>query len=189
MYNSMSQLPFIPYRILTYLANNDDIIWKLLKYNTYDALSKPNLTFDDKMNLIWTKDGPQEPFNIFMTNIIDDAIPTSKCVMKIYNYYIHAKELYTGIVVYAFDLLYGPKMSNVQYQGVPVLRWDLFVNRILYILNGQDVGGVGKLTFLDDLSRYSAAKSVIGNSKTFTGGQIFLGVNIGDAGEVSECGN
>ena len=46
MYNSLSALPTIPYNILTYLATSTDAenLWKLLKYNGYDALSKPNLT-------------------------------------------------------------------------------------------------------------------------------------------------
>ena len=57
MYNSLSKLPTIPYNILVYLARQDEIIWKLLKYNDYDALSKPDLTFDEKIALIW-KSGP-----------------------------------------------------------------------------------------------------------------------------------
>lgn len=45
MYNSYYALPTIPYNILKHLALSDEIIWKLLKYNDYDALDKPNLTF------------------------------------------------------------------------------------------------------------------------------------------------
>ena len=48
----MNMLPYIPYKILTYLALEDEILWKLLAYNDYDALSKPNLTFQEKMALI-----------------------------------------------------------------------------------------------------------------------------------------
>ena len=44
MYNSLSALPYIPYNILVYLARQDaaEDLWKLLKYNSHDALSKPN---------------------------------------------------------------------------------------------------------------------------------------------------
>ena len=60
MYNSLSALPYIPYNILVYLARQDaaEDLWKLLKYNSYDALSKPNLNFDQKLELIW-RNGPQ----------------------------------------------------------------------------------------------------------------------------------
>lgn len=186
MYNSMSMLPNIPYNILTYLAKEEQILWKLLAYNSYDALSKPDLTFSEKMDLIW-KEGPQEPYSVFMTNIIDDAIPESKTILKIYNYYIHAKDLYLAPTVYAFDILYGPKMSLVEYNGIPVSRADLFVNRILTLLNGVEVGGVGKLVFFDDMSRYDLGRTVIGNSKTFTGYQLFLSVNVGDTGRDEGC--
>jgi hypothetical protein len=182
----MSMLPNIPYNILTYLAKEEQILWKLLAYNSYDALSKPDLTFSEKMDLIW-KEGPQEPYSVFMTNIIDDAIPESKSILKIYNYYIHAKDLYLAPTVYAFDILYGPKMSLVEYNGIPVSRADLFVNRILTLLNGVEVGGVGKLVFFDDMSRYDLGRTVIGNSKTFTGYQLFLSVNVGDTGRDEGC--
>ena len=188
MYNSMSRLPSIPYNILTYLAQEEQILWKLLAYNSYDALSQPDLTFSQKMDLVW-KEGPQEPYSVFMTNIIDDAIPEAKTIMKLYNYYIHAKDLFVAPTVYAFDILYGPKMSLVDYNGVPVSRADLFVNRILTLLNGVYVGGVGKLIFFDDISRYDLGRTVVGNSKTFTGYQIFLSVNVGDVGEDEGCVN
>ncbi len=188
MYNSLSALPYIPYNILVYLARQDgaEDLWKMLKYNSYDALSKPNLSFEEKLKLIW-RNGPQEKYGVFLTPLIEDAICESKCVLKIYDYYIHAKELYTSTLVYAFDFLYGGQMSLIEYDGVPVSRGDLFVNIILTVLNGAEVGGIGKLIFYDDMSRYDLARVTIGNSKTFTGIQLFMSVNVGDTGEVNEC--
>lgn len=188
MYNSLSRLPTVPYNILTYLAQNDEIIWKLLKYNDYEALSKPDLTFEEKLELIW-RDGPQEEYGVFLTNLIEDAIAESKCILKCYQYYIHASALYNSTVVYAFDFLYGGKMALVNYNGIPVSRGDLFINRLLTVINGVEVGGIGKLTFFDDMSRYDLARSIIGNSKTFTGVQIFLSTLIGDAGVQELCGD
>ena len=34
-----------------------------------------------------------------------------------------------------------------------------------------------------------AGKAVVGNSKTFTGVQLFMAVNVGDSGVVSSCEN
>lgn len=190
MYNSMKALPSIPYAIMSYLATKDEIIWKLLAYNDYNALDKSNLTFQQKMDLIWVpeKNKLQSEYGVFLTNLVEDAISESKCIMKLYNYYVHAKELYKSTVVYSFDFLYGGNMSLVEYDGIPVSRGDLFINRILTILNGANVGGVGTLTFLDDMSRYDLARSVVGNSKTFTGVQLFMSVMIGDTGERGICG-
>lgn len=78
-------------------------------------------------------------------------------------------------------------MSLVEYNGIPVSRGDLIVNRLLSILNGTEVNGVGKMVFHQDMSRYDLSRSVIGNSKTYTGKQLFISVLVGDAGIETEC--
>ena len=190
MYNSLSRLPTIPYNIMVYLAKSTDsiaeIFWKMLAYKDYKALSHEPLTFQQKMKLVWAQ-GKQDTYSVFLTNLIEDAMAESKQIVKIYQYYIHASELYTSTVVYAFDCLYGGQMSLVEYNGIPVNRGDLFIHCILALLNGVEVGGVGKLTFLDDMSRYSAARSTIGNNKTFTGVQLYMAVDVGDAGTEDGC--
>ena len=190
MYNSLSRLPTIPYNIMVYLAKSTDPIaetfWKMLAYKDYKALSHEPLTFQQKMKLVWAQ-GKQDTYSVFLTNLIEDAMAESKQIVKIYQYYIHASELYTSTVVYAFDCLYGGQMSLVEYNGIPVNRGDLFIHCILALLNGVEVGGVGKLTFLDDMSRYSAARSTIGNNKTFTGVQLYMAVDVGDAGTEDGC--
>ena len=182
MFNSMSQLPSISYNILVYLAKQSSAenIWKMLKYNDYDCLSYKNLTFNEKMELIW-KTGVQEKFGVFLTPLVEDAITESKCIMKIYDYYIYSS------VVFAFDFLYGGNMSLIDYDGVPASRGDVFIHCILETLNGAEVGGVGKMSFISDLSRYTLAKATIGDSRKFTGVQIFLSTVIGDSGKQSLC--
>ena len=191
MYNSLSRLPSIGYNIMVYLAKSTDpiaeVFWKMLAYKDYKALSHEPLTFQQKMKLVWAQ-GKQDSYSVFLTNLIEDAMAESKQIVKIYQYYIHASELYTSTVVYAFDCLYGGQMSLVEYNGIPVNRGDLFIHCILTLLNGVEVGGVGKLMFLDDMSRYSAARSTIGNNKTFTGVQLYMAVNVGDSGVEGGCG-
>lgn len=190
MYNSLSRLPTIPYNIMVYLAKSTDpiaeVFWKMLAYKDYKALSHEPLTFQQKMKLVWAQN-KQDTYSVFLTNLIEDAMAESKQIVKIYQYYIHASELYTSTVVYAFDCLYGGQMSLVEYNDVPVNRGDLFIHCILTLLNGVEVGGVGKLTFLDDMSRYSAARSTIGNNKTFTGVQLYMAVDVGDVGTEDDC--
>ena len=78
-------------------------------------------------------------------------------------------------------------MSLVKYNGVPVNRCDLFINCILKLLNGVDIGGIGKFKFVQDASRYRAAKSTIGNNKTFTGVQLYMAIDVGDTGTEEGC--
>lgn len=192
MYNSLSRLPTIPYNIMVYLAKSTDpiadVFWKMLAYKDYKALSHEPLTFQQKMKLVWAQ-GKQDTYSVFLTNLIEDAMAESKQIVKIYQYYIHASELYNSTVVYAFDCLYGGQMSLVEYNGTPVNRGDLFIHCILSLLNGTEVGGVGKLIFFDDMSRYTAARSTIGNDKTFTGVQLYMAINVGDSGKEIDCGD
>lgn len=188
MYNSLSSLPQSCYKILEYLATdpNAEELWKMLKYADYDALKKPNLTTKEKLDMIWKK-GPQSDYSVFMGKLIEDAMAESKCILKIYDYYIHAESLYSSVIVYAFDFLYGGQMELVDYNGIPVPRCDLFVHKILQCLNGVEIGGIGKLMFFNEQSRYDLAKTTIGDSKKFTGIQLFMSTEMGDLGVQDEC--
>lgn len=191
MYNSMSALPKALYNILEYLvtAESAEDIWKMLKYNDYYALSNPNLIMTEKLDLLW-REGKQENYGVFFTNLIEDAMCVSKCVLKMYHYYTYARpSSYLATPTFAFDFLYGGQMSLVEKDGIPVNRGDLFINCLLSSLNGANIGGVGTLIFDDEQSRYDTARSVIGNSKTFTGVQIYLSTLMGDTGAEVGCGS
>ena len=77
---------------------------------------------------------------MFFTNLVEDAITESKTIMKLYKFFADTDNLYLANVVYQMDFLYGGNMAMVEYEGVPVPRDDLLVNRILTTLNGQYVG-------------------------------------------------
>lgn len=186
MFNSLSRLPEAPYSILKFLALNNENIWKMIKYNSYDALSYPNLTLEEKLSYIW-KSGKQEDFSVFLTNIVGDAICEEKCILKCYDYYISATDAYIATPIFSFDFLYGVTMALVEKDGIPVNRGDLFIHEILNTLNGVEIGGIGKLMFNKNQSRYDFARSVIADSKKFTGVQIYLSTNMGDAGGVKSC--
>lgn len=186
MYNSLSALPFAPYSILKFLALNNENIWKMIKYNSYDALSKPNLTIEEKLSYVW-KSGAQEEYSVFLTNIVGDAICEEKCVLKCYDYYISATDIYISTPVFAFDFLYGVTMALVEKDGIPVNRGDLFIHEILSTLNGVNINGIGKLMFNNNQTRYDFARSVIADSKKFTGVQIYLSTNMGDSGSAISC--
>ena len=131
MYNSLSRLPTIPYNIMVYLAKSTDpiaeVFWKMLAYKDYKALSHEPLTFQQKMKLVWAQ-GKQDTYSVFLTNLIEDAMAESKQIVKIYQYYIHASELYTSTVVYAFYCLYRRQMRLADFNGTTLYRGELFIN-------------------------------------------------------------
>lgn len=192
MYNSLSTAPKALYNIIVYLAQSTapeaENLWRLLKYREYDALSQPYLTFDEKMSLIWLK-GKQDDYQVFFTSLVEDVIAEEKCILKIYNFMAQPESIYVSSVLYAFDFLFGGKMAMVEYDGVPCNRGDLFIHFILSVLNGVEIGGLGKFMFSDDLSRYSGTKTVVGNSETFTGVCLYMGTLMGDTGTIEDSCN
>mgnify|MGYP007069485523 CR=1 FL=1 len=72
-YNKFIGYDTLSYRVIEYLINNNEDIWKMLKYNTPDALSQPNLTLSEKAELIYQGEVDAEPFRVFRDAFTDDA--------------------------------------------------------------------------------------------------------------------
>lgn len=187
MYNDFISMPYIPYRIIEYLAYNNENLWKILKYNTYDCLSEEDLTFEEKMGLIWSHESNQEDYRIFFTALVENMIPTSETMLKIYKDITIPQSRVNAIAGYEFDILYGGKISLIEYNGVPCNRGDVCEAEILSTLNGVEIGGVGRLEF--NTQKISASRSAlnIGDNKNFTGTSLLLAIDISDIGDDESC--
>lgn len=183
LYNKYKIMPYIPYNIIEYLAKNNENLWKILKYNTYDCLYEEDLTFEEKMNLIWSHQGDQENYNIFLTALVENSIPVEKTIIKLYKDFTVPTNHINGIALYEFDILYGGKISMIDYNGYPCNRGDVVEAEILATLNGVDVGGVGVLQFNHKKSSMSKSANNIGDNKSFTGTGLVMVVDISDTGE------
>ena len=186
-FNKFTSLPFIPYRIIVELTKNDNF-FKLLKYNTYNALSMPNLSEDEKLELICRDFDDMHNYNIFLTNIEPNELVSSKTILKLYRYDTLPENQVLSTICYKFDILYGTKNALVEYQGVPCPRVDLMEMELMKTLNGADVAGVGFLQFNHDLSRLCRSTLNIGNNYTFTGTSIVMATQMADVGKDDICG-
>ena len=187
MYNDFISMPYIPYRIIEYLAYNNENLWKILKYDTYDCLSQDDLTFEEKMSLIWSHEAKQEDYRVFFTALVENLIPTSETMLKIYKDITIPRSTVNAVAGYEIDILYGGKISLIEYNGVPCNRGDVCEAEILSTLNGVEIGGVGRLEF--NTRKLSAARSSlnIGDNKSFTGTSLMLAVDISDIGDDESC--
>lgn len=185
-FNKFTSLPFIPYRIVVALMENDNF-FKLLKYNTYDALAKEALSEDEKIGMICKDADDMQNYNIFLTNVEPNELVDSKTILKIYRYDSLPDNPTISTVCYRFDILYGTKNAMVEYQGVPCSRMDIMEMELMKTLNGADVAGVGMLQFNHDLSRLSRSTLNIGNNYTFTGASIIMATQIADVQGVGDC--
>ena len=56
-FNKFTTLPSVPYKILSYLAENNERIFKALYYQGSDALDQPDLTLEQKLDMIYVDEG------------------------------------------------------------------------------------------------------------------------------------
>lgn len=186
-YNNYKFMPYIPYKIIEYLAENNENLWKILKYNTYDCLSEDDLTFDEKMKLIWKNQDKQENYHVFFTDLIENSIPSEGTILKIYKYFTIPQNNINADGLYEFDILYGGKISLIDYNGYPCNRGDVCEAEILSTLNGVNVGGVGNLEFNRQKSSMSKSGLNIGDNKSYTGTSLIMVTNMSNIGDEDYC--
>jgi len=182
--NKFTTMPFIPYNIIEYLALSPDAenIWKILKYPTYDCLSQPNLTLNEKMDLLCMNNDNQQDYNIFLTQLVENMIPEEKTILKIYKVQTGFENITKGlfgVASYRFDILYGGKMGMIEYQKTPCNRGDVLEMELLSVLNGADIkGGAGWLEYSPILSRNCGSNLNLGNHTTYTGVSIIMAIRV-----------
>lgn len=181
-YNRYDSMPYIPYRVLEYLAYNNENIWKILKYDDYEALNHDPLTFEEKIQLIW-KTGRQENYRVFVSYLVEDLMTDSTTILKLFKYNTVPQNNIAAYATYEFNILYGGKIAMVNYNGIPCNRGDVVEREILKTLNGVEVGGVGTLQFNVQVSPIVRSSLNIGNNKTFEGTTLYMGVLLNGIGD------
>ena len=158
VYNKYTNITKFPLNIITYLLNNNEVIWKLLKYDTPDALNKPNLTKSEKRSLIFagqtnSSGGIDEmPYRVFTK-----SLPRGE-----------EKKIQTQLRVFLLGLIplnhvVGQVNMNIQIiSHTDLLTLDTYENRneiilqqLLETLNGKNIGGISNLSFNREANGYS----------------------------------
>lgn len=189
-YNKFSSLPFIPYKIVEKLAlSKDENLWKALYYDNYNCLEKKNLTFKQKMNLIWKDENDEELYKIFLKPLISSAITKANTQIRINKVNVKPNDQYNAIGLYEFAIITGEKMAMIDVDGIPTPRIDYIEQKLLELLNGVDLGisGLGIFQFNRELDRESQSRLAISNSKSFFGTTLIMGVTIMNLGD-NTCG-
>ena len=188
MFNNFAMLPSVPYNIIMTLAQNNENIFKMLKYNTYDCLSQPSLTFEEKMEMIYKNQDQQQDYRIFLNPLVENMQYDATTILKCFRYDNWPKNHLIAVVVYEFDILFGDKIAMVEYNGIPCNRADVMEMEIMKTLNGADIGGIGQFQFNADLSQYCRSRMALNNTRNYNGCTIFMAVQIGSIAE-SGCFN
>lgn len=187
-YNNYLQLPMFPHRVIDFLISSKsesaEMIWKILKYNDIDALSKPNLTFEEKNELRWLGQSQQNKYKIFLKPTIGDALVSAEnqTFMKMYRIRNYPDSNLISTVDFEIDFLTNEQTSILKYQDVIVEKTDLLEVLFLDLFNGKDIGiGSSMLSFDRGKSRLAQSSLDIGDNKTFFGRALIMSIKYMDS--------
>ena len=182
-YNQYDGLQNFTLLIIQHLMLNNEDIWKLLKYDTQDALEKPNLTREEKAKLIYpgASGGDMDDYRVFRTPYLDDLTTNQQAQLRVYLESITPDTRLYGTVDVNIEVICHVKMIELNdYQN----RAESIVWQVIKTLNGADVGGIGKLFFDRSGSFYDLIKMNRYNNRNFYGYTITMSTKMGN---ISKC--
>lgn len=186
--NRYTSLPSVPYKIIAYLAEHNQKLFKALYYNDIDALSKPDLTQEQIMDMIYVDEGREADKHIFLKPLIGEELTDSVTQLRVYKYAISPTDSMVSVVNYRFDIITGSKISLVYDNKIPCTRLDIIETELLNTLNGVDLFGTGKFQFNRDLSTSDKQLLALSNSKNFLGSLLIMSVRWVDPTDGLVCG-
>ncbi len=158
------------------MLNNEDL-WKLLKYDSANALSLPNLTLKEKRELIYNGIGDSEQYRVFRSTFLDDAVTTQQTQLRVYVTTIAPNNRSYGTVSIAFECLSHNKLVNLDtYEN----RIEAMTQELIQTLNGSEVNGLGVLSFDMNQSDFNLARMNIYNNRNYVGLIMLMSFMVGD---------
>ena len=139
-YTSFKEVPQFPYKIIeVFLTSDEEMVekfWKLLKYVDVDALEKPNLTYEEKIDMIWNGDSVEQKYNIFLKPLIGSSLDTAEAQtqLRLYRYTISPNTRLEAVIAFEADNITNEKTCLVYQYRILCERTDLMETMFLDII-------------------------------------------------------
>jgi hypothetical protein len=143
-YNKYTNLPLLSYNCIKYLMDNNEIIWKLLKYNDSKALEKTNLTSLEKASLIYNGQANVNDFRVFSDFGQDDSILSESTILRISVLEVLPSNYVYGHVTMGLEIYAHYKINMLNNYAT---RIETIVQQLLEVFNGAEVPLLGRLYF------------------------------------------
>jgi hypothetical protein len=174
-YNLYTNLPHFSYICIKHLLAENELIFKLLKYNTPDAWSKTNLSASEKAALIYQGQNQMENYHIFMDNGQSDAWTKETSVLRIYPWEAYPNNRTIGLVTMCFEV-YSHYLIN--HLDNYTTRVDTIVQQLIEEFNGFNMGEVGRLEFNNRMGSISL-KALGSGQVPYSGKYILMSTKSG----------
>ena len=176
-YNKLQPVRGFGYKIIEQLMKDNDDIWKLLKYNTTDALKHDFLTIEEKKSLIYKGIGDSTDFRIFKGAFVDDSFDDQVSQLRVYLAAVEPVNRSVSTVNYALEPIVHTKLLDLDnFED----RLEVMVQQIISTLNGKEIRGITKFSFDRSESYYNSAKLNIYNNRNFFGFTIIMSCKMSD---------
>lgn len=146
-YNEFSNLPELSYNAIAYLMQHDDISWRLLKYsdpNCLDLNEHPNLTLQEKADLVYTGRDNITDCRVFLDVGMDDAWTQEAAILRVSPMVITPDTYVYGKIAMSFEVYAHYKVNHLSNHTT---RTVSLIQRLISVFNGSEIEGLGRLFF------------------------------------------
>ena len=190
-YNTFEGTSTYAYNVIKNLFEVENI-WKLIKYDTPDALSplKNNLTIAEKSALIWTgelSDGDIDysKYKVFQQPSTDNVFTYRTTQMRVYVDYLYPNNAIMGTTDIKIEILTHSNLNGLS--DTSRTRLSSMLEETIKSLNGTYINGVGNLYFNASATSRDNAKYAINNSKNYLGYIIVMSTKTSKVGVDYSC--
>jgi|WetSurSiteA1Bulk_404760.scaffolds.fasta_scaffold00089_13 hypothetical protein len=162
-YNNFQHFSLLSYNCIKYMMDNNELVWKLLKYTSPDAWSKPDLTQEEKGALIYAGQQDSSKYNVFMDGKQPDVLVNEITMVRIMPQYAVGQNRTIGVIEISMEVFSHYKINHMSNYTT---RIDTIAGELLALFNGVNVGTLG-LMAIDRMIDQS--------SRLFQAGQIPFG--------------
>ena len=175
-YNDYSMTRDLPTLIVNYLFNNNQNIWKLLKYSE-NPLDEKDLTNKEKAEMICQSSFNTEEFNVLFQKYTVDAMIKAKSQIRVFIDDISSYGRTDALVRIIFQVIVN---NNEMMITTPYSKNDKrdvsIMQEIVKTLNGVKLEKTKSQIFIDnDVDRFAGAEQVSYNSN-YSGFQLTMDV-------------
>lgn len=162
-YNKFSLFPKVSYNCIKLLMDNNDLVWKLLKYSDPDAWKRDDMSQQEKAALIYSGQQDTSEYHVFMDRKQPDVLIKEVSLLRIVPYYAVGINRTIGYIEISMEVFSHYKINHMSnYQT----RIDTIVGELFKTFNGADINGIGLMHF---------DKMIDPSSRLFEAGQIPFG--------------
>jgi hypothetical protein len=139
-YASYDNFDSYSYKMIQYLMDNNEEIWKLLYYKTPTAWNEPNLTKAQKGALVYDGSDDTSRFNVFLDQGAPDVVTREDCILRISPHSIFPDNRIYGTVSLILESYCHFKINHLSNYKT---RLDVITKELLKTFNGVTIDGLG----------------------------------------------